>query len=332
MEILISGGAGFIGSTIASASIDAGHIPVIIDDMSTGAEAFVKDRIFYRGDVSDPEIMNKVFHEHPQIAAAVHCAASIVVPDSVADPLGYYRNNVSKTVEFVGHLNRLGCQRILFSSSASIYAVGEDFTVDESSSLDPQSPYARTKAMVEEILADAAQAGLVSCLSLRYFNPVGADPKRRTGQQRTRPSHALGKLLEAHNEHVPFTITGVDWPTRDGSAIRDYIHVWDLALAHVRALERFDSIAEVEDGYAVINLGTGRGTTVRELVHIFESATDVELEISEGPPRPGDVVGSYTRVDKAESLLAWTAQLSIADAVQDALAWSAIRDAVLRSA
>ena len=331
MEILISGGAGFIGSTIASASMDAGHIPIILDDLSSGAEAFVKDRIFYRGDVADGELLDLIFHEHPNIETVVHCAASIVVPDSVADPLAYYKNNVSKAIEFIGHLNRLGCKRMLFSSSASIYGAGEDFTVDESSSVDPQSPYARTKAMVEVILADAAQAGMVSSLSLRYFNPVGADPQRRTGQQRRRPTHALGKLLEAYNERVPFTIIGVDWPTRDGSAIRDYIHVWDLALAHVRALERFDRIVAAENGYAAINLGTGRGTTVRELVDIFQLAAGDSLEISEGPPRQGDVVGSYTRVEKAESLLAWRAQLSIADAVRDALAWSSMRDDVLRN-
>lgn len=116
--------------------------------------------------------------------------------------------------------------------------------------------------MFEEILADAAQAGLISALSLRYFNPIGADPQRRTGQQRTRASHALGKLIEAHVEHGPFTITGVDWPTRDGSAIRDYIHVWDVAVAHVRALEQFDNMVERQHGLVAINLGTGRGTTV----------------------------------------------------------------------
>jgi len=300
--------------------------------MSSGAEAFVNNRIFYRGDVADGELMNLIFHEHPTIEAVVHCAASIVVPDSVADPLTYYRNNVSKAIDFIGHLNRLGCKRMLFSSSASIYGVGDDFTVDESSPVDPQSPYARTKAMVELILADAAQAGIVSTLSLRYFNPVGADPQRRTGQQRTRPTHALGKLLEAYNDRVPFTITGVDWPTRDGSAIRDYIHVWDLALAHIRALERFDRIVEVENGSAAINLGTGRGTTVRELVDIFQLAADHSLEVHEGPTRPGDVVGSYTRVEKSKLLLAWSAQLTIADAVRDALAWSSIRDDVLRNA
>lgn len=330
MKILISGGAGFIGSTIASASIDAGHVPVILDDLSSGASAFVNNRIFYRGDVADGELLTVIFREHPDIEAVVHCAAHIVVPDSVADPISYYRNNVGKAIEFIGHLNRLGCRRILFSSSASIYDVAHDFTVDESSPVAPQSPYARTKAMVEQILADSAQAGRASALSLRYFNPVGADPHRRTGQQRRRPTHALGKLLEAHSERVPFTIAGVNWPTRDGSAIRDYIHVWDLALAHVRAIERFDLIVEAENGYGSINLGTGRGTTVRELVEIFQRASEESIEVREGPPRPGDVVGSYTRVKKAQSLLGWTAQLSIAEAVRDALAWSSIRDDVLR--
>jgi UDP-glucose 4-epimerase len=325
MKVLITGGAGYIGSTIASACLDAGHLPVVLDDLSTGVEMFARDRIFYRGDVADARLFDDIFRAHPDIAAVIHCASHIVVPESVADPLQYYRNNVSKAIDLLSHLGRTGCRRVLFSSSGSIYAASVDFTVDEGAPLDPQSPYARSKAMVEQILADAARAGLIDVLSLRYFNPVGADPQLRTGPQLARPTQVLGRLLAAQEDGTPFTVAGADWPTRDGSAIRDYVHVWDVAQAHVRALAAFDKIARSGGGFQAVNIGTGRGTTVRELARYFAEATDADLAVIDGPRRPGDVVGVYARVDKARTLLGWCSQLSIPDAIRDALAWSLVR-------
>ena len=199
-----------------------------------------------------------------------------MVPDSVADPVGYYRANVTKSLEFAAHLLRNGCGRLIFSSSAAIYQASEDLTVDEDSAIDPQSPYARTKAVCEAMFADIAAAEPLHVLSLRYFNPIGADPKMRTGLQLRRPTHALGKMIQAREEGVPFVITGTDWPTRDGSGIRDYIHVWDLAAAHVAALTRFDTLP---GPVTAINLGTGTGTTVRELLDMFNRVV--------GSPDPG---------------------------------------------
>ncbi|TAM81158.1 MAG: UDP-glucose 4-epimerase GalE [Jatrophihabitans sp.] len=327
MKILITGGAGFIGSTIASACLDAGHLPVVVDDLSTGVLPFVAGRVFYCGDIADPALLRRVLAEHPDIAATVHCAAHIVVPESVADPLRYYRNNVAKTVDLLQSLTDGGCRRVLFSSSASIYGRTADFGVDEDCPLEPASPYARTKAMMEQVLADTAATGRVAALSLRYFNPIGADPRLRTGLQIRRPSHALGRLLDAARDGTAFTITGTDWPTRDGSGLRDYIHVWDLARAHVRALERFDVV--VPSGYRALNVGTGTGTTVRELVAAFEQVTGAGLPVREGPPRPGDVAGAYARVGRAQQALGWRAELSITDGIRDALAWLEVRDAVL---
>jgi UDP-glucose 4-epimerase len=253
-----------------------------------------------------------------------------VVPESMADPLLYYRNNVAKTVELVGHLVRRSCGRVLFSSSASIYAPGRgpDFAVDETSPLDPHSPYAATKLMTERILADVAGAAPLRALSLRYFNPIGADPKLRTGLQDPAPTHAMGKLLEARTTGQPFTITGTDWPTRDGTGLRDYIHVWDLAEGHVKALQAFDEVVPGTRGHEVINLGTGGGTTVRELVDAFQEVAG-HLDIREAPARPGDVVGCYTRSNKAESALGWRAGRSVQDGVRDALAWMKRRPQVL---
>jgi UDP-glucose 4-epimerase len=325
VKVLITGGAGFIGSTVGSAMADRGIEPVILDNLVTGRRAFAAGRPFYEGDIADGALLDRVFAEHPDIHAVVHCAALIVVPESVAEPLRYYRENVAKSVALVEHLLRNGCRRLLFSSSASIYRPGDDFTVDEGSPLAPESPYARTKAMIEEILADTAATGELAALSLRYFNPVGADPRMRTGLQIRQPSHALGRMIQAWEAGEPFRITGVDWPTRDGTGIRDYVHVWDLAQAHVDAVQRFDAAVAAGDrpGYQVVNLGTGDGTTVRELLAAFSSVVGKELPAQEVPARPGDTVGAYTRTGRSKELLGWQARLTVTDAIRHALEWRA---------
>ncbi|WP_371536082.1 UDP-glucose 4-epimerase GalE [Streptomyces sp. NBC_00466] len=324
-KILITGGAGFIGSTVASALIEQGITPVILDDLSKGRREFVQGRVFYRGDIADQALLDQVFAEHPDIDATLHCAAKIVVPESVDRPLHYYRENVAKTVELLESLQRNGCERVVFSSSASIYAPTADARVDETSPVAASSPYARTKQMMEQVLQDWTVAAPVRVVALRYFNPIGADPQLRTGLQDLNPTHALGKLIEAYTEGTPFTVTGGDWDTRDGSGIRDYIHVWDLALAHVAALTRFDEVVEpaADDRYQVINVGTGQGTTVRELVTAFEEAVGETLDVREAGPRPGDVIGCYTASDRAGELLGWKARKSILEGVRDALAWRA---------
>jgi UDP-glucose 4-epimerase len=307
VRVLISGGAGYIGSTIASACLDAGITPVILDSLVTGRREFAEGRAFYEGDIGDGALIDQIFTEIPDIAAVVHCAALIVVPDSVADPVRYYRANVAKSLEFAGHLLRNGCRRMIFSSSAAIYRAGEDHTVDEESPLDPQSPYARTKVVCEAMFA--------------------ADPQMRTGLQLRRPSHALGKMIEAYEEGVPFQITGTDYPTRDGSGIRDYVHVWDLAAAHVAALERFDSLLPET---SVINLGTGSGTTVRELADAFNRVVDQPIDVVETGARPGDVAGAYTRSDRAERLLGWRARYSVEEGIGHSLEWARLRDSRLK--
>ncbi len=326
MKVLIAGGAGYIGGTIASACSDAGMSPVIVDSLVTGQREFAAGRPFYQGDIADGPLIDRVFAEHPDIDAVIHCAALIVVPDSVADPVGYYRANVTKSLEFAAHLLRNGCRRLIFSSSAAIYRASEDLTVDEGSPIDPQSPYARTKAVCEAMFADIAAAHPIHVLSLRYFNPIGADPKMRTGLQLRRPTHALGKMIQAAEEDVPFLITGTDWPTRDGSGIRDYVHVWDLASAHVAALACFDALPGPA---TVINVGTGAGTTVRELLDAFNRAADRPARARDAERRPGDTVGAYTRIDRAERLLDWRPRYDVAEGIRHSLQWAAIRDGLL---
>ena len=327
MKILITGGAGYIGSTVGSACEEAGHEVVVLDDLSAGCREFVRDRTFYEGDIADQDLLDRVFSEN-QIDAVVHCAAKIVVPESVDEPLTYYGNNVGKTVALLKGMERNGVHRILFSSSASIYATDEEFKVTEESALDPGSPYATTKFMVELILRDAAHASDLKALSLRYFNPIGSDPKLRTGQQIEHPTHVLGKMIDAWMEDSTFTVTGVEWPTRDGSGIRDYIHVWDLARAHVAALEHLDEVT-TDDPYQVFNIGTGSGVTVKELVKAFEEGTGKSLNVVYGPPRPGDVAGAYTVSRRAKDLLGWSAELTQADGIRDAIAWLPERKKIL---
>jgi len=234
---------------------------------------------------------------------------------------------VAGCLDFTAHLLRNGCPRLIFSSSAAIYRAGQDLSVDEDSAIDPQSPYARTKAVCEAMLADIAAAEPIRVLSLRYFNPIGADPKMRTGLQLRRPTHALGKLIQAYDEGVPFQITGTDWPTRDGSGIRDYVHVWDLAAAHVAALTRFDALP---GPLTAINLGSGTGTTVRELLAAFNQVVDHPVEAREAPRRPGDVAGAYTRVGRAKRLLGWRVQYDLTEGIRHSLQWAALRDEMLR--
>ncbi|MEV0157511.1 UDP-glucose 4-epimerase GalE [Micromonospora sp. NPDC050686] len=328
-KVLIVGGAGFIGSTVATACLENGITPVILDNLSTGREEFTRDRIFYPGDMADAALLDKIFAEHPDIQAVVHCAALIVVPESVAHPLRYYRENVAKSLELVDGLLRNGCTRLLFSSSAAIYRPGDDFTVDENSPIEALSPYARSKAILEQMLADCARAYPLRVLSLRYFNPIGADPQLRTGLQIAEPTHVLGRLI-ATSRGETFQLTGTDWPTRDGSGIRDYVHVWDLARAHVLALRRFDAVLPAGgDPYTVINLGTGDGTTVRELVHAFEEVVGRPVDVQETARRPGDSAGTYTRSARARELLGWAPTHSVADGIRDSLRWAERRAEVL---
>jgi len=335
MKILVTGGAGYIGSTICSALEDGGHTPVILDSLVTGRVDFTRGRIFYHADIADREAVEKLFHDHADIQATIHCAALIVIPESVANPYRYYHENVSKSLEFFHSLQELGFPRVVFSSSASLYDTVPGFMVTETSPLNPTSPYARTKLMMEMVLKDFCASYGMQGIALRYFNPIGADPQMRSGLHLKDPSHAIAKLVEVQLGRLPhFTITGTDYPTRDGTGIRDYIHVWDLAYAHVKAVEDFGGVFEragnPPENYLVINLGTGRGVTVRELVTAFEKVVGQSINKVEGPRRPGDSAGSFTNANKAQELLGWRAELSIEQAIADALKWGELKDKLLK--
>ena len=331
MKILVTGGAGYIGSTTAKALEIAGHVPVILDSLLTGPQVFVRDRIFYEGDIGDRALVRRIVEEHPDLEATMHMAARIVVPESVEKPYEYYRDNVARSLELFDQLEQLGKPRIVFSSSGSLYALKDTFEVTEEDPLDPTSPYARTKRMIEEVLEDMARATDLRAIMLRYFNPIGSDPDLESGIYAKEPSHVLGQLVMASRGlRGDFTITGTDLPTRDGTGIRDYLHVWDLARAHVRAVERFDGVLEgAGTPSVVVNVGRGEGVTVRELIAAFERVTGRRVPVSEAPPRPGDAVGAYANVDRAHHLLDWRAELSLNEAIASALAWADRRLEVL---
>jgi UDP-glucose 4-epimerase len=331
MKVLVTGGAGYIGSTTAKALEEAGHTPIILDSLLTGPLVFTKGRIFYEGDIADRDLIRRIVDEHPDLDATIHMAARIVVPESVEKPYEYYRNNVAKSLELFDELNALGKTRVLFSSSASLYATKDDFEVTEQDPLDPQSPYARTKRMMEEVLQDMAAATDLRAIILRYFNPIGSDPDLESGIYAKEPSHVLGQLvMAARGQKDSFTITGTEHPTRDGTGIRDYIHVWDLARAHVRAIEQFDEVtAAAGTPSVIINVGTGSGVTVRELVVAFENVFGRQVPVTEAPPRPGDAIGAFANVDRSAELLGWRTELSLEDAIASALAWGEKREEIL---
>ncbi|WP_052195482.1 UDP-glucose 4-epimerase GalE [Deinococcus radiopugnans] len=345
MKVLVTGGAGFIGSTTCSALEDAGHTPVVLDSLVSGPAAFTRGRLFYHGDMADTALVRRIFAEHPDIAATLHFAARIVVTESVAQPALYYRENVVGSLTLFETLLALGQTRVIFSSSASIYDSPADLRVDEHSPLKPLSPYARSKRMTEEMLGDLCAASQdtpspMRAIALRYFNPVGADPKLRSGPYIADPTHILGRLMAAAQGRAEaFEITGTDYATRDGTGLRDYIHIWDLAQAHVAALEGFEGAFEAaaregqgEVSFLPINVGSGNGVTVRELVTAFGAASPTPITVREGPRRPGDSAGAYADTTRAQRYLGWTARLTVAEAMESAFAWEAVRGERLNAA
>lgn len=317
MKVLITGGAGYIGSTVASAFLDAGDEVVVLDDLSQGSASFLRGRTAYLGDVADAALLQRIFAEHPDIELTVHCAARIVVPESVADPLGYYAANVAKTVALLSGLRHLGCSRLINSSSAAVYGPLDERVVTEHSPTRPDSPYGRSKLMVETILDDVCRTGTLVALSLRYFNPIGADPEFRSGPYARTAEPVLSALLDAWQRDRPFFIHGRDWDTDDGTPLRDFVHVQDVALAHVAAGHHWPT----DFGHEIVNVGTGHGTTVEQLVRMATAELPRPIRLEYDARRAGDVRGSCASVDKAARLFGWRAVLGVDDAVRSAVEW-----------
>ncbi len=319
-SVLITGGAGDIGSTIASYFKDEGWTPVVLDSLVRGNPEFTKNIKFYHADISDQNILKQIVSEN-DVEIVIHAAALVEVPESVEQPALYYRENVAKTLSLLENMQSVGLRKILFSSTAAVYQAEDGNMVTEESPLLPLSPYAKTKLTVEMMLQDLSHAGNIQAVSLRYFNPIGADPKMRSGMFKKNGSHVMAKLSDAAFGKIPaFSITGIDYPTRDGSGLRDYLHVWDLARAHFLAVEKFNDIVK-ESAYQVINLGTSSGVTVEELVAAYQKVLGKNISIERAHRRPGDTAGSFASSEKARRLLGWQALSSLEESIATAIDW-----------
>jgi UDP-glucose 4-epimerase len=317
--VLITGGAGYIGSHMAYALLDRGERVVVLDNLSTGVRAQVsQDATFVEGQAGDRALVRALIAEH-QVADVIHFAGSIVVPESVAEPLRYYENNVLTSHGLVSACVEAGSKNFIFSSTAAVFSYDQPQPLVESDAKAPMSPYARSKLMTEWMLEDAAAAHGLKYAILRYFNVAGADPGGRTGQSSPRATHLIKRASQVALGRVPhLDIFGTDYPTPDGTGVRDYIHVSDLIAAHLLALDALRSGAESTD----YNCGYGRGLSVREIVEAMERVTGRPLPVKQGPRRAGDPPALIADSAKLRSTLGWRPQHDgIDEIIASALAW-----------
>jgi len=302
MPILVTGGAGYIGSHMVLALSDRDEKVVVIDNLSTSAHWVLPPNVVLRGgDMGDQAFVESVINEFG-IDEIAHFAAKIVVPESVAHPLMYYGNNTVRSRNLIESAIRCGVKRFIFSSTAAVYGDVSGDPVAESAPLNPVSPYGRSKLMTEWMLEDAAKAHDFRYIALRYFNVAGADPLGRSGQSFPNATHLIKVAVQtALGQRPHMDIFGTDYPTRDGSCIRDYIHVTDLATAHVDALGYLrrggDSM--------VLNCGYGQGFSVLEVVDVVRKVTGVDFKANIGPRRAGDPATIVAKSDKIRQVLGW---------------------------
>ncbi len=323
MSVLITGGGGFIGSHMALQLVDRGERVVVLDDLSTGFDwAVPQTSELVIGDVGDRVLLDRLIKSRG-IETIMHFAGSVVVPDSVADPLGYYLNNTVKSRELIAAAASNGVKNFIFSSTSAVYGVPATMPVTEEMPLNPASPYGASKAMTERMLADAAEAYGLNSVVLRYFNVAGADPKGRAGQSTRGATHLLKVAIEAatgQREHV--AVFGTDYDTPDGTGIRDFIHVSDLVSAHAAALDHLSDHRAKGGECLVLNCGYGRGYSVLELLDAVQRVSGRTLDIRARARRAGDVPVMIAAADKIRATLHWTPQYDdIETIVAHALQW-----------
>jgi len=319
MAVLVTGGAGYIGSHMVWELIDAGEHVVVLDRLSTGFEwAVAPEATFVRGDVGDLELVGKLIRRH-RVDAIIHFAGSIVVPESVADPLGYYENNTVKTRALIEAAVRGKVPHFIFSSTAAVYGGASLEPVREDARLTPESPYGRSKLMTEWMLSDTAAAHGMRYTVLRYFNVAGADPKGRTGQSTPGATHLIKVACETTLGKRPsMQVFGIDYPTPDGTCLRDYIHVSDLVAAHRLALARL----RAGGGNLTANCGYGHGYSVRQVIDSVRRVGGRDFPVTVGARRAGDSASVIANSDLARRELGWVPRLDDLDAiVSDALNW-----------
>lgn len=331
-KILVTGGTGYIGSHTTVELQNAGYDVVIIDNLSNsnievldGIEAITGKRPeFVQGDVTDAATVKKLFEDHPGIKGIINFAASKAVGESVQKPLLYYRNNLDSLMNLLEYMPQFGVKGIVFSSSCTVYGEPDVNPIDETAPIKPAtSPYGNTKQISEEIITDYIRSGApIKSIILRYFNPVGAHPTALIGELPNGvPNNLIPFLTQtAAGIRKELTVFGDDYNTPDGSCIRDFIDVVDLAKAHVIAMHR---MLDNEDTGAIeiFNLGTGRGLSVLELINSFERATGVKVPYKIGPRRAGDIEKIWALPTKANTVLGWKAEVPIDDTMRNAWKW-----------
>lgn len=326
-RILVPGGAGFIGSHTVPALKAAGHTPVVLDSLERGHADAVLDAKLIRGDTRDTALVAKVLREEG-VEAVIHFAAYIEAGESVTAPLAFYDNNLGGTLSLLEAMLDAGVDRLVFSSTAAVYGDRDDDTpLQEDLPKAPINPYGQTKWAVECMLADAARAHGLKAMALRYFNAAGADPDGRLGERHEPETHLIPLVLQAAAGVRPsIKIFGQDYPTRDGTCVRDYIHVSDLADAHVRAVDLLAGQPSDDGFFEACNLGNGAGYSVSEVVETAKSVTGVNFPVEEAPRRPGDPAFLVASADKARRLLGWHPRRpDLRDMVADAWAFACAR-------
>lgn len=321
MTVFVTGGAGYIGSHMTWALVDAGEAVVVLDNLSTGFRwAVAPEAKLVEGDVGDEALLARLIAEEG-IDAIIHFAGSIVVPESVADPLGYYLNNTVKSRALIAAAVRGGVRAFVFSSTAAVYGTPETMPVAEDAPLRPESPYGRSKLMTETMLADTAAAHDFRYVALRYFNVAGADPRGRTGQSTKGATHLIKVASEtALGKRDTITVYGTDYPTADGTCVRDYIHVTDLVAAHLDALRHL----RAGGGSVVANCGYGHGYSVIEVIDTVKRVSGRDFRVEMGPRRPGDPAAIVASPALIMSEFGWKPQFDDLDRIVDsALSWEA---------
>ncbi len=335
MKILVTGGLGFIGSHTVVELQNEGFDVVIIDDCSNSSETVLegimaitgKMPLFEKFDLKEKALVEDFFKRHHDVAGVIHFAASKAVGESVSYPLRYYENNIGTLVYILKELVKKKTANFIFSSSCTIYGQADKMPITENAPTKPaESPYGNTKQMGEEIIADTCKVtpGL-NAISLRYFNPMGAHPSSKIGELPIGVPQNLVPFITQTGIGIreQLSVFGDDYPTSDGTCIRDYIYVVDLAKAHVVALQRLLQ-AKNTDNYEVFNVGTGTGTTVLEVIHSFEKIAGIKLNYKIVERRPGDITEAYADTRKANEVLGWQAQYSLDHAMKSAWDWEQV--------
>jgi len=330
MKVLVTGGTGFIGSHTVVQLHKAGYEPIIIDNLSNSDESVLKglkkitgvDFPFYAADCNDRESMRQVFIEH-HIHGVIHFAAFKAVGESVEKPTDYYQNNLGSLITLLKVMAEFNTQLLIFSSSCTVYGQPDVLPVDETApKKKAESPYGKTKQVCEEILEDETLTkNFLRAITLRYFNPIGAHPSAEIGELPIgKPNNLVPFITQSAAGIIgPITVFGSDYDTIDGSCIRDYIHVVDLAEAHVASLKYLENNAEIY--FNTFNIGTGRGNSVLEVIQTFEEVNNLKLNYNLGPRRAGDVEKVYADANKSSQVLGWKTALSLQDSLRDAWRW-----------